>query len=292
MGKLTTVGICQEVAADSLYRQVGIVLDGACVTPAVLHGDFLDRLSSAPIAAVPVQGNIFVELILAAVSEAKHRSRSQGIAAAFCKGCVKVKGQNHGAVCICHRDPAHVLIAALSQLTAVGIGQEVAADGLYRQVGVVLDGVCVTPAVLHGHGRLCSRHSPAGAVKGEGVVFVQCVLAVVGKAEDRALGQGVGLTGFKSAVEMEGQHDGAACIVHSDPSRLLIPVCTLIDGASIIGGGEVCQRCICGQVGVDLNQVARAVAILQAQSAGAVFCHAGKDLCRVKIVLCGYQQIL
>ena len=185
-----------------------------------------------------------------------------------------------------------ILVCTLiDDATVIGSG-EVGNRSSCRQVGVVLDGVGITPTVLQCNGRLCSHYRPAGTVKGKGVVLIQGVLAVVGKAEDCALGQYIGLTGFKSAIEMEGQHDGAAHIFHTNPAKLLILVGRLVNGAAVVAGSKVDTRCVCRQVGIDLNQVACAVTVLEAQSTGAVFCHAGKDLCRIKIVLGGNQQVL
>ena len=64
---------------------------------------------------------------------------------------------------------------------------------------------------------------------------------------------------------MECQHDSAAHILHCDPADLLIPVAALIDLTAVIRSQEVGTGNGCRQIGIDLNQLICAVAVLEAQ---------------------------
>ena len=282
-----------EVGNRSSCRQIGVVLDGVCITPAVIKGNLLCRLICTPCSAVPVQGDIGRQCVAAAIGKAKHRAGRQGVLLACIERGVKVEGQHDHAVHCFHADPSGLHI--LRQAAAVVGCQEVGARCGRGQIRVILNGVIVTPAVGQVdilNLRLRLHNAPAAAVKDEGVIFIQRILAAIGEAEDGTGGQEVGLSCAESTIEVEGQHDGAVHIVHTNPAKLLILVGRLVNGAAVVAGSKVDTRCVCRQVGIDLNQVACAVTVLEAQSTGAVFCHAGKDLCRIKIVLGGNQQVL
>ena len=64
---------------------------------------------------------------------------------------------------------------------------------------------------------------------------------------------------------MEGQNDGAVGVIHLDPAYLLVGVGGLVNAAAIVRFQEVGKRCGGRQVGVDLEQVVGAVAVLEAE---------------------------
>ena len=88
---------------------------------------------------------------------------------------------------------------------------------------------------------------------------------------------------------MEGQHDDTIHIVHTNPCCLLILVGGLVNITAVISGSKVDAGGIRGDIGIHLDQVVCAVAVSEVQAAGAVFCHAGEDLCCFKVAV-GCQQ--
>ena len=64
-------------------------------------------------------------------------------------------------------------------------------------------------------------------------------------------------------VKMEGQHNGTADIFHTDPTNILIEVCTLINAAAVVTGCKVCHRQGCRQIGVHLDQIACTITVFK-----------------------------
>ena len=72
---------------------------------------------------------------------------------------------------------------------------------------------------------------------------------------------------------MESQNNGSFHIVHTDPADLLMLVSGLLQIAAVIRCQEVSKGCGSRQVGVDLNEVFRTIAISQRQTIFCRFCH-------------------
>ena len=173
----------------------------------------------------------------------------------------EVEGQIHCAAELTVAEPGNALCALSSlqdQITLGGVAQQ---EVTVSQTG---GDVCLELDVLgagrtQGEGQCGSIHTPVGTVKGEGVVGIQGVGIAIGEAEDRALSQSVALTRSKGCVEVEGQHDGAVGICHTDPANLLVAALEQI--AAIVGCQEVGDRRGSRQVGVHLDQVCCTVTV-------------------------------
>ena len=226
--------------------------------------------ADAPGRAVKNEDVVLIQLVSLAVAETEHRALIQLVVLIGAEFAVEIEGQNNGAVCVRHTDPAHVLIAGLSEVAAIVRGQEVGDGGGCGQVGIDLKRTGVAPAIGKAHFRLyglgrcgrCVGYGPIGAVPNEHVVLIQLVGLAVAETEHRALGQLVILTVGKLAVKVEGQNDGAVCVRHTDPAHVLIA--GLSEVAAIVRGQEVGDGGGCGQVGIDLKRIGIAPAIRKA----------------------------
>ena len=294
----------QEIGAGNGGRQVGVQLNQLVGAVAVLEGQgiFLGfgffrfcllrlrylrffRFGSfhRPGRAIKGECIILIQCVLTAVLETKDRTCGQIIGLSCREGVVKVKGQYDGAAHLLHTDPAHllILITALVDIAAVIRHQEIGAGNGSRQIGIDLNQLIGTVAVLESQGiilglgflrlgflrifRLGCVQCPRSAVKTEGLILLQGKLTAIGEAEYSARRQEIGLPGGEMVVEMEGQHDGTADIFHADPSKILIEVCTLVNAAAIVACCKVRHRQSCRQIGIDLNQVACTIAVFQAE---------------------------
>ena len=153
---------CQEIGAGGSGRQIGIHLNQAAITVAVLEvkdsflgfrirlGVFCSRLLNAPGAAIKHEGIIFIQCELTAIGEAKYRSRRQEIGLTGSKAIVKMEGQHNGTVHIFHTDPTHILIEVFALINAAAViaGGKVLNGEAHREIGIQLNQLVGTVAVL------------------------------------------------------------------------------------------------------------------------------------------------
>ena len=130
---------------------------------------------------------------------------------------------------------------------------------------------------------------PVGAVELEQIILCQCILAVVGEAEEGILGQAVGLACGEALCKVKGQNDGAVHVGHTNIACLL-GVGILVDAAVVIGKSKVCQSDIGRQVCIDLDGVGSALLILEGQRAGIG--DTCKFLCLHKVAVGCFHQTL
>ena len=102
-----------------------------------------------PLAVIPVQLGILIQLIAAAVGEAEDRTGREDIALSVGISAVEMEGQHDGSIHIFHTDPTDLLysVGRLTQAAAVLVSSKVGARCIRRQIGIILNQVIGTVAV-------------------------------------------------------------------------------------------------------------------------------------------------